>query len=62
MAEPIRPEDIQSPPWQPGTRLVAGVLIVLSGFLLLYLLRSLVVGFTVAFLIAYLLHAGWRHS
>lgn len=56
MAEPIRPEDIQSPPWQPGTRLVAGVLIVLSGFLLLYLLRSLVVGFTVAFLIAYMLH------
>jgi len=35
---------------------VAGVLIVLSGFLLLYLLRSLVVGFTVAFLIAYMLH------
>jgi len=56
MADPIRPEDIQSPPWQPGTRLVAGVLIVLFGLLVLYLLRSLVVGFTIALLIAYMLH------
>ncbi|MFN2273756.1 MAG: AI-2E family transporter [Anaerolineales bacterium] len=56
MAEPIRPEDIQSPPWRTGTRLVAGVLIVLFGILLLYLLRSLLAMFTLAFLIAYMLH------
>jgi predicted PurR-regulated permease PerM len=56
MAEPIRPEDIQSPPWKSGTRLVAGVLIVLFGLLLLYQLRSLVVGFTIAFLFAYMFY------
>jgi predicted PurR-regulated permease PerM len=56
MADSIRPEDIQSPPWRPGTRLVAGVMIVLFGLLLLYLLRSLVILFTLAFLIAYMLH------
>ncbi|MEJ2013138.1 MAG: AI-2E family transporter [Anaerolineales bacterium] len=56
MADSIRPENIQSPPWRPGTRLVAGVLIVLFGLLLLYLLRGLVILFTLAFLIAYMLH------
>ncbi|TFH40908.1 MAG: AI-2E family transporter, partial [Lysobacterales bacterium] len=56
MADPVQSTDIQSPPWQPGTRLLVGVLVVLFGLLVLYLLRSLVVSFTIAFLIAYMLH------
>jgi len=56
MSDPVQPTDLQSPPWQPGTRLLVGVLVVLFGLLILYLLRSLVVSFTIAFLIAYMLH------
>lgn len=56
MSESVQPSDIHSPPWQPGTRLLIGVLVVLFGVLVLYLLRSLAVSFTIAFLIAYMLH------
>ena len=55
MTEPVGPDDISSPPWQPGTRLVVGVLITLIVIILLYVLRSLVLSITIAFLIAYML-------
>lgn len=55
MAEPVKPEDISSPPWQPGTRLVVGVLVTLMVMVLAYVLRNLVVSVVIAFLIAYML-------
>ncbi len=55
MADPVKPEDISSPPWQPGTRLVVGVLVTLILIVLLYVLRRLVLSVTIAFLIAYML-------
>ena len=55
MTEPVSPDDISSPPWQPGTRLVVGVLVTLIVIILLYVLRSLVLSVTIAFLIAYML-------
>lgn len=55
MADPVSPDDISSPPWRPGTRLVVGVLVTLILIVLLYVLRSLVLSVTIAFLIAYML-------
>ncbi|HEY46037.1 MAG: hypothetical protein AMJ88_10535 [Anaerolineae bacterium SM23_ 63] len=45
-----------SPPWQPGTRLAAGVFLILFALLLLYLIRSLLTPLFLALLLAYLLH------
>ena len=45
-----------SPPWQPGTRLAAGMFLMLFVILLLYLIRSLLAPFFLALLLAYLLH------
>lgn len=45
-----------SPPWQPGTRLAAGIFLLLFAVVLLYLVRSLLTPLFLAFLLAYLLH------
>lgn len=45
-----------SPPWQPGTRLAAGMLLIFFVILLLYLVRSLLAPLFLALLLAYLLH------
>ncbi|MGD8605395.1 MAG: AI-2E family transporter, partial [Anaerolineales bacterium] len=45
-----------SPPWQPGTRLVAGVMLILLSALLLYRLRQTVVLLALSMLLAYILH------
>jgi predicted PurR-regulated permease PerM len=45
-----------SPPWQPGTRLVAGVFLIILAVLLLYLIRSLLASLFLALLLAYILH------
>jgi predicted PurR-regulated permease PerM len=45
-----------SPPWQPGTRLAAGVFLFLFAILLIYLIRSLLAPLFLALLLAYLLH------
>ncbi len=54
-SQPTQPE-IQSPPWQPGTRLVSGVLLVLLAGLLFFRLRTLFVPLFLAMLLAYVLH------
>lgn len=46
----------QSPDWQPGTRLVVGVMLVLSIAFLLYQVRQLIVPLVLGMLLAYLLH------
>jgi predicted PurR-regulated permease PerM len=48
--------DSTSPPWQPGTRLIAGVLMLLITVGFLYLIRTLLVPLLLALLLAYLLH------
>ncbi|KPK89958.1 MAG: hypothetical protein AMJ88_16860 [Anaerolineae bacterium SM23_ 63] len=45
-----------SPPWQPGTRLVAGMFLLILAILILYLIRSLLAPLFLAILVAYLLH------
>ncbi len=45
-----------SPDWQPGTRLVIGVLLILMVIILLYALRQLLVPVVLAMLLAYVLH------
>jgi predicted PurR-regulated permease PerM len=55
MADPLKPDDISSPRWQPGTRLVVGVIVTLIVIILLYVIRSLVLSVVIAFLIAYML-------
>ncbi|MGD8732522.1 MAG: hypothetical protein PVH92_11630, partial [Anaerolineales bacterium] len=55
MADPIKPDDISSPRWQPGTRLVVGVMVSLIVIILLYVIRNLVLSVIIAFLIAYML-------
>lgn len=45
-----------SPPWQPGTRLVAGMFLLILAILLLYFIRSLLAPLFLALLLAYLLH------
>ncbi len=45
-----------SPPWQPGTRLAAGIFLFLFAILLLYLIRSLLAPLFLALLLAYILH------
>ncbi|TET82770.1 MAG: AI-2E family transporter [Anaerolineales bacterium] len=54
--KPIETSEPSSPPWQPGTRLVAGVLLVLLTITILYLMRSLLAPLVLAILLAYLLH------
>ncbi len=54
--KPIETPEPSSPPWQPGTRLVAGVLLVLLTITILYLMRSLLAPLVLAILLAYLLH------
>ncbi len=44
-----------SPPWEPGTRLISAVFLIILTGVFLYLLRSLVSLFMIAFLIAFLL-------
>jgi predicted PurR-regulated permease PerM len=55
MSEPL-PPDPPSPDWQPGTRLVVGVLLILVAALLLYQLRQFLIPLTLAMLLAYILH------
>jgi predicted PurR-regulated permease PerM len=55
MSDHLDRDQIDSPPWQPGTRLIAGSLIFLLLLLLLYFLRSLVIPILMAFIIAYIL-------
>lgn len=53
--------EIRTPPWQPGTRIIAGsVLLILAG-IVLYQLRSLLVPVLLALLLSYILHplVGW---
>lgn len=51
-----RPQKITSPPWQPATRLVAALLLLLIAGLLIYRLRSLVSPVLLAGLLAYVLN------
>jgi predicted PurR-regulated permease PerM len=53
MAQPIKPT---SPPWQPGTRLVAGVIILIFLSWLFYSVRQLATPLILALFLAYLLH------
>jgi predicted PurR-regulated permease PerM len=55
MSDHLDRDKIDSPPWQPGTRLIAGSLILLLLLMLLYFLRSLVIPVLMAFIIAYIL-------
>jgi predicted PurR-regulated permease PerM len=55
MESPRRPEPA-SPPWQPGTRLALGILLLILTLLLLSRLRQLLVPVVLAVLLAYLLH------
>jgi predicted PurR-regulated permease PerM len=45
-----------SPPWQPGTRLAAGMFLIILAIIILYLIRSLLAPLFLALLLAYLLH------
>jgi predicted PurR-regulated permease PerM len=45
-----------SPQWQPGTRLVVGLMLILGVLILLYLLRELMASVGLALLLAYVLH------
>ena len=49
-------ESTESPLWRQSTRLVVGVLLILFGIFLLYLLRQFLVPFILALLLAYILH------
>lgn len=55
MSEQQDHNQTNSPPWQSGTRLIAGVLIIFFLLFLLYLLRSLIIPVLLAFIIAYIL-------
>jgi len=61
MAEELHNEQNNSPHWQSGTRLIAGVLLILVLVFLLYLLRALIVPVLLALIIAYILYpaAAW---
>ncbi len=61
MTHQIDPDKIESPPWQTGTRLIAGSLIILFFVVVLYFLRSLILPIMLAFIIAYILYpiAAW---
>jgi len=50
------PPETSSPDWQPGTRLVVGVLLIVVAALLLYQLRQFLIPLTLALLMAYVLH------
>lgn len=54
--ESPRPPEKTSPPWQPGTRLAVGILLLILTLLLLSRLRQLLVPVVLAVLLAYLLH------
>lgn len=54
--KPTKTPEPSSPPWQPGTRLVVGVLLILLIIAFLYLMRSLLAPLVLAVLLAYLLH------
>ena len=54
--KPTETPEPSSPPWQPGTRLVVGVLLILLIIAILYLMRSLLAPVVLAVLLAYLLH------
>ncbi|MCK4962555.1 MAG: AI-2E family transporter, partial [Anaerolineales bacterium] len=54
--KPTKTPEPSSPPWQPGTRLVVGVLLILLIIAILYLMRSLLAPLVLAVLLAYLLH------
>jgi predicted PurR-regulated permease PerM len=61
MSDQYDRDRIESPQWQPGTRMVAAVLVILFIVFLLYLLRTLIVPVLLAFILAYVLHplAAW---
>jgi predicted PurR-regulated permease PerM len=46
----------KSPQWQPGTRMIAAVFVILFVVLLLYFLRTLILPVMLAFIIAYILY------
>jgi predicted PurR-regulated permease PerM len=54
--EPSQPRSALSPDWQPGTRLVVGVLMILLAAVTLYQLRQLMIPVVLALLLAYVLH------
>lgn len=54
--KPARPPETSSPEWQPGTRLVVGVLLILAACLLLYQLRQFVIPLALSLLMAYVLY------
>lgn len=54
--EPSQPRSTRSPEWQPGTRLMVGVLMILLAALLLYQVRQLLIPVVLALLLAYVLH------
>lgn len=55
MSEQPDRNQTNSPPWQAGTRLIAGVLILLFLLFLLFQLRSLIIPVLLAFVLAYVL-------
>jgi predicted PurR-regulated permease PerM len=52
----VETPETSSPAWQPGTRMVAGVLLILLSIFILYELRQLLAPLVLGFLLAYLLH------
>jgi predicted PurR-regulated permease PerM len=54
--EPSQPRSALSPDWQPGTRLVVGVLMILLAAVALYQMRQLMIPVVLALLLAYILH------
>lgn len=56
MSDRPEPDRIESPQWQPGTRMIAAVLIILFIVSLLYFLRILILPVLLAFIIAYILY------
>ncbi len=53
--------EIRTPPWQPGTRIIASSILLLLTGIVLYQLRSLLVPVLLALLLSYILHplVGW---
>lgn len=54
--DPQKTPGAKSPPWQPGTRLITGVLLITMTAILVYRLRQLLTLVVLALLLAYLLH------
>jgi predicted PurR-regulated permease PerM len=61
MAENLKKVGNKSPQWQPGTRMIASVLLIFFIGIVLYLLRTLILPVMLAFIFAYILYpiAAW---